>query len=201
MAAYLGVKILYNQTVTIDLVGTLRPDVIFLAAGSEPLIPNIHGIDGCLTGDEILSGADVNGQRIALLGGGLIGCETADFLAERGKKVVIFEQMDTVAKTLSNSRKRFMLSRMAEHGVEIIADAQVEEIALPCVRARVGGSFVTFSGFDAVVTAVGRRARNTLAYQIADTLPNAKLFIIGDANRPAMALDAILNAAQSAVAL
>ena len=50
--------------------------------------------------------------RTALLGGGLIGCETAEYLASQGRRVVIYEMLDGLAKTLNMSRRRFTLERM-----------------------------------------------------------------------------------------
>jgi 2,4-dienoyl-CoA reductase-like NADH-dependent reductase (Old Yellow Enzyme family)/thioredoxin reductase len=201
LASYLGIDIRYNQTVDLALVERERPDVLVAATGSEPAVPRVPGIEGCLTGDEVLRGAAVKGRRVALLGGGLIGCEVAEYLAEHGKDVVVFESLDAVAKNLGNSRKYFMLKRMAEKGVEIVVNARIDEIALPDVRVTAEGAFRTFGGFDAVVSAAGRRARNDLTSRIAMTFPDIKVLTVGDALRPGTAIEAISSAARAAAAL
>ena len=76
-----GVDVRLNTEVTPDLAAQLAPDALIIAAGSAPVIPQIPGIEKAIMADELPDAEGSLGQRIAILGGGLVGCETAAHLA------------------------------------------------------------------------------------------------------------------------
>ena len=90
-----------------------------------------HRGAGIYTGDQALESGVEPGERIAILGGGLIGCETAEYFASMGRQVEIFEMRDDVAVELTESRRIFMLKRLKELEIPIHTGTRVEEIALP----------------------------------------------------------------------
>ena len=85
------VTIKMGQTVTPELVQNLHPEVVILATGIVPLIPDIPGIqiDKVVTAQDILSYKVRTGLKVVIIGGELVGCETALFLALQGKRVTI----------------------------------------------------------------------------------------------------------------
>ena len=98
-----GVEVRLNTEATVELVESLEPDVVIAAVGAKALVPPIPGVDGAnvITAEEayrkIKAGEDI-GKKIAVLGGGDVGCETAVYLAqEAGKKVSLVEMTDTLA--------------------------------------------------------------------------------------------------------
>ena len=98
-----GVEVRLNTEATAELVESLEPDAVIAAVGAKALVPPIPGVDGAnvITAEEayrkIKAGEDI-GQRIAVLGGGDVGCETAVYLAqEAGKTVSLVEMTDTLA--------------------------------------------------------------------------------------------------------
>ena len=98
-----GVEVRLNTEATVALVESLEPDVVIAAVGAKALVPPIPGVDGknVITAEEayrkVKAGEDI-GQRIAVLGGGDVGCETAVYLAqEAGKQVGLVEMTDTLA--------------------------------------------------------------------------------------------------------
>ena len=98
-----GVEVRLNTEATVELVESLEPDAVLAAVGAQALVPPIPGVEGknVITAEEayrkIKAGEDI-GQRIAVLGGGDVGCETAVYLAqEAGKKVSLVEMTDTLA--------------------------------------------------------------------------------------------------------
>ncbi len=198
-----GIEIRYNQKVDLDLIKKEKPDVLILATGSTPAIPPIPGVNSknVFTGDDVLKGAKVPGKKIALLGGGLISCETAEYLVEQGKEVIIFEMIDGLAKALNPSRRQFMLERMSKAGVDVNLLTRVKEIRLPELDIFVQDYPETIGGFDAVVVAAGRKAENGLEAQVKESFPDMKVLTIGDAVKPGLALDAIYQGAQAAASL
>lgn len=197
MANELGVEIVTEQEVTPDLVKKFAPSIVIIASGSVPIIPNIKGInlEGIYTADEVLRRAELVGERIAVIGGGLVGCEVADFLAALGKSVIIIESLNDIAIGLSQSRKHFLVERLKAEKVEVLLESTVEEIKLPELLISRGHEFIKIDSVDSVVLAVGRKPVNDIQDQLR-MLDQAKIFVIGDANKPGLAIDAIYEAAK-----
>ena len=201
MLEYLNVKVEFEQEVTLEMIKNINPSILILATGSGPLLPPIPGIEGSgvYSADEVYSGKVEVGSRIAVIGGGLIGCETAEYLASKGKNVVIFEMADNVAKELGKSRRYFMLQRMGEYGVDVRLLTKVTRIELPTLSISTQGYDQVLKGFDSVVVAAGRVPVDGLVQQIQQAeLENTKVFVIGDASKPGLAIDAIYQAARLA---
>jgi pyruvate/2-oxoglutarate dehydrogenase complex dihydrolipoamide dehydrogenase (E3) component len=76
-----------------------KPDQVILATGSLPFIPNIEVKDNntAITAVDLLSSEKWVGSNVAVIGGGMVGCEVVDFLAEYGKNITIFEMLDKIA--------------------------------------------------------------------------------------------------------
>ena len=91
-----GVTIKNSTMVTETLLKDQRPEQVILAAGGEKIIPRIEGMDKGQVCDawQILSGAVTPKNNILVVGGGLIGMETADFLSEKGKEVTLVEMLE-----------------------------------------------------------------------------------------------------------
>ena len=80
------------------MIENLNADKILIATGSVALIPGIEGINrtGIVSALDILAGSTSVGNWVAIVAGGLVGLETADFLVEQSKKVIIFEILDSI---------------------------------------------------------------------------------------------------------
>ena len=108
-----GVQVRLNTEATVEMVEAMEPDVVIAAVGAKALVPPIPGVDGknVITAEEayrkVKAGEDI-GQKIAVLGGGDVGCETAVYLAqEAGKQVGLVEMTDTLAAaSLCHSQNR-----------------------------------------------------------------------------------------------
>jgi len=92
----LGVKVTLNKEIKAEDVEDAKPDVAVVATGINSFIPDILGINktNTLLAEEALSGKSEIGEKVIVIGGGLVGCETAHYLAEKGKRVTIIEVMD-----------------------------------------------------------------------------------------------------------
>ena len=85
----LGVEVLTNTEADKDAVDAIQPDVIYAAEGSVPIIPNVHGVENAVLAQDILTGKVPAKENVILVGGGLVGCETALHLAMQGKNVTM----------------------------------------------------------------------------------------------------------------
>ncbi|WP_308752919.1 FAD-dependent oxidoreductase [uncultured Anaerotruncus sp.] len=196
-----GIEIRYRTRVTPELLEREKPDVLIVATGSAAAVPPIPGVDGdrVVTGDELLAGRrTLRGEHFVVLGGGLVGCEAADYLAQNGSRVEIVEMTDKLAADLNQSRRHFLLKSLSEHGVAAHLLTRVREIALPDVRVDAQDYGFTIQNVDGVVVAAGRKSVNELSEQARRVLPGARIYVIGDADQPGVALDAIQQGARAA---
>ncbi|QIB68711.1 FAD-dependent oxidoreductase [Aminipila butyrica] len=107
-----GVQILLRTRVTSEFLKEQKPDVVICAVGGEPWVPPIKGIELALPALTVYSQPERFGERIVIVGGGLIGCETGYYLAETGKKIHILEMKGDVAVDANDSHRRALLPRM-----------------------------------------------------------------------------------------
>lgn len=185
-----GVQVKLRQEVTPESVAKAKPDAVVVATGAVPLIPNIPGVKGknVALASEILTGEKPAGERVIIMGGGMVGCETAEFLIQKGKKVTIVEMLEEVGADMAIIPRALIQDRLAEAGVKVETSAKVEEITAKGVRAIRNGSPVTFEA-DTVVAAVGMKPVTGLAESLKDKAP--EVYAIGDCVKPQKIVDAI----------
>lgn len=175
----------------ISAIRELQPDVVILATGSEPVIPNIPGIfqRNVVTGHDVLNDSVSVGNKVVVLGGGMVGCETAEYLAERGKTVTIIEVMDELASDVGSLTRALMLNRIAEKNISVLTNCHVQEIIGDQIRVSKDDGHGFLTGIDTIVVAVGSRSVNEMAGVIKrEGIP---VYTIGDATKPRKILDAI----------
>ncbi|MGQ9624428.1 MAG: oxidoreductase [Candidatus Bathycorpusculaceae bacterium] len=186
----LGVKIVLGEEVTPQLVEKIKPDVVFVAAGSTPIVPEnmIVEKDNVATAQDVLSGVASVGERVVVVGGGMVGAETAEFLAERGKKVTILEMLGRIGIDMVPMVMVLLRSRLKELGVVMLTNAKVEKITRNSVVYEKDGKKQTVEA-DSVVLAMGSKPNLSLMKELEDKVP--EIYAIGDADKPSKVLKAI----------
>ncbi|MDD6189663.1 MAG: FAD-dependent oxidoreductase [Clostridiales bacterium] len=179
-----GVELRLNTEVTPELVSSIEPDVLIVAVGAEPIVPDIPGIDGqnVLMVTEIAAAKNI-GKRVAILGGGLAGCEFGLHLAERGHEVTVVEMSDTVAAE-GNPRHRPLLLKRLAGLVNIrtgLRGTAITGEGLECEDRQGEHVFITA---DTVVIAVGMKAKHKLVDSLRGTAPRVE--VIGDCLKPGL---------------
>jgi len=127
-----GVKVRLKTEVTPVVVANYKPDVVILATGSTPFVPQIRGIDrtDVVTAENVLSNKGVAGSSIVVLGGGQVGCEVAAFLADKGKKVILVEMLELLAADLGKLQGRqSLIDYLAKKDVTLLTQTKGEEIS------------------------------------------------------------------------
>jgi 2,4-dienoyl-CoA reductase-like NADH-dependent reductase (Old Yellow Enzyme family)/thioredoxin reductase len=193
----LGVEIHLGKELTPDMVKQIAPDVLIIATGSKPLIPKISGVErkNVITPAEALRGAKT-GDNVVIVGGGLVGCETADYLAQQGKKVTIVEMLRHTARDIGPAARYFLRRRLAEKGIEILTSTTVEEIVDGGVKVSSSKGSQLLGPVDTVVLATGAESVNELEPAVKDIVP--EVYVIGDAAKPGKILTAVEQAAELA---
>ncbi len=194
-----GVDYKLGVEVTEELIAKEKPDVVILATGGVPLIPNIKGIDNpkFVKAVDVLEGKKEVGTNVLIVGGGMVGVETADFLGEHGHKVTIVEMLPEIAKDEQDAVKYFLMQRLNSYGVKAVTSATVKEFLDDGVVYEKDGKEEKLTGFDSIVIALGAKAYNPLEEKIKGKVP--EVYVIGDAVKARKALEAIEEGARVAV--
>jgi 2,4-dienoyl-CoA reductase (NADPH2) len=169
-----------------------KPEVVIVAAGSVPLVLDIPGVEnGNVVGfTEVLTGAAEAGGRVVIVGGGMVGCEIAEFLHAKGKQVTILEMLPRVGDDIGVTNRFATMIRLREAGIKMKANTKVVKISETGVEATRDGATEFFEG-DTVVLATGMKANNKLAKKLEHKV--AALYSIGDCAEPHRITEAIEN--------
>lgn len=154
-------------------------DVVFAAVGAQAFQPPIPGIDGknVLFAEDCYDKMDALGERIVLIGGGEIGCETALALKEAGKTVTIIEMLPELAPETFHLTRDIMLWRVSKE-VTAYTGATCKEITENSVRFLDKDGTEQTIPADQVIISAGMRPRSLLAEQFRDAAPEFRA--IGD---------------------
>lgn len=127
-----GVELRMGETASPEGVLALAPDAVIVAVGASSFTPPIPGVDGPNVRDawKVLAGVQNVSGRVAIIGGGVVGCETAEHLGAQGYKVSIVEMQGKIASGLSSTVLPTMLENYRKFGVEQYTGHKVLEIAL-----------------------------------------------------------------------
>ena len=202
-----GVKLELGKEVTPELVDELKPDVVIVATGASPLRPSgMPGIDKetVVTAWDVLAGkAAATARNVVIVGGGLVGCETADLMAETTDNlavaptdVTVLEMLDDVALDGMAEARHLLLERLHAKRVRILTKAEVTEILDDGVVFVRNGQQESIRGAENVILAMGARALDDLSASIKDKVD--EVHVIGDAKEPQRVLQATAAAAEVA---
>jgi len=198
--ALAGVKVRLNTPVTPEFVEDFAPDALMVAVGAEAVRPNIPGIRG----DNVILGTELDhreseiGQRVVVLGGGLVGCESGLHLALQGRSVTIVEQRDTVAADANPRHRPALMQQLAEYTTVLtgLTAAAVTDSGLHC-RGKDGKE--VFFEADTVLCAAGLRPRTEIVDALRGTAPIVET--IGDCVKPDIIRGATFRAYHAALDL
>jgi len=185
-----GAKIMLNTEVTDSLIESINPDKIIVATGGEPITPEIKGIENARHVSDIYFDPGIKlGDRIVIIGGGLVGVEAAMHLNNLGKNVVVLERYDDIIRD-SGGLYRIGLTEILfeKKGIEIITSALVTEITTSGVNYELDGNSVTASA-DTILYAIGMRPNDKAYFDLLDKAPFVTL--IGDAKKNGKVHDAV----------
>ncbi|NLH44746.1 MAG: FAD-dependent oxidoreductase, partial [Acholeplasmataceae bacterium] len=191
------VEVIFNTKVTEQLVEKESPDIIIIATGSKEIKMDLPGIekDKVVTAVEILNDEKKSGENVLMVGGGLVGCETALYLAKQGKKVTIVESKDNIldaGKPIPHMNKIMLLDLLKIHNIEVITGSSLLEVTD-------SGAVLISNKFkkqnitaDTIVIAVGFKSNRELYNKLYGKITD--LYLIGDAYQTSNIMDAIWSA-------
>ena len=162
-----------------------------VALGAEPVIPDIKGLQKVeyTTGQEVLAGKKNVGATVLIIGGGMVGVETAEFLAERGKEVTVIEMLDKIARDMETITRTLLMKRIQDLPIRIMTNTVVKSFEKGRVVLEENGEEKHLPKFDTVVFAVGSRSVDGMTKRLQEQ--GIETYAIGDARRPRKVLQAI----------
>lgn len=176
-----GVHLCMGQTRTAEQLKDAGFEAVINAVGAHSAAPRIPGIDSVNVADawKVLAGEQQVYGTVAVIGGGMVGCETAEYLAARGCKVSVIEMMDKIAAGESTTILPTLLENYKAYGVEQYPSHKVKEFRMDAVVCEnKDGAEVTIP-CDYIVLAMGARSNEFDAAALeAASIP---VYSIGDA--------------------
>jgi 2,4-dienoyl-CoA reductase-like NADH-dependent reductase (Old Yellow Enzyme family)/thioredoxin reductase len=194
----LPVDIRLETEATPEYVKALNPDVVIVAVGAESHPLDVAGSIRAVSAADVLTGKAV-GNSVLIAGGGLIGCETALYLARQSKKVTVIEMTDQPAADLNPINRGLLLELLLKEGVEIKTGTKVVAVLEDGVAVTgKDGAEVKLSA-DSTVLALGMKARTGVVEAFQGLAP--EVYAIGDCVSPRKLINAMHEAFNLAVEL
>jgi len=187
----LDIRTELGKEVTPQLVKELQPDAVIVATGPNTFIPPIPGIDreNVVLAEGVLTGKAKVGENVVVIGAGMVGGETAEFLVEKGKKVTIVEMLEEISIGTWAQIRTSVLQRLAAKGVPMFMGTRCDELTDRGLEVTTSQGEKRTLPADTVVIAAGAKANRELYQQIKDTVP--EIYLIGDCVEPRRILEAI----------
>jgi NADPH-dependent 2,4-dienoyl-CoA reductase/sulfur reductase-like enzyme len=197
----LDVNLALNREVTKEMIRSEKPDSVILAAGAIPVTPDIQGLDGdnVVEAQALLMGRiDLRGPAV-ILGGGLVGMETADFLISRGMEVTVIELLEKSPVGREDAHGWWLHRRLRKSGGRLILGARVTRVEPGSVVFEQGGEEQRMEPVSLVVVALGS-APVTILTGILEEL-GLEYHVVGDARKPRDMLEAIHEGHQAGLSI
>jgi 2,4-dienoyl-CoA reductase-like NADH-dependent reductase (Old Yellow Enzyme family)/thioredoxin reductase len=186
-----GVEIRLNTEVTQKLVEREAPDVLVLAVGAAPIVPPLPGIDSpkVVLATHLSDEGLAVGKKVVILGGGLVGCESAVHLAQQGKDVTLVEMMKEVAVDANVRQRPILLDMFAKLQVKVktrMKGVKITDKGLVCTDE--AGKENLFEA-DTVVCSVGQHALREVVNDLLDAA--SEVVQVGDCIKPQKVTEAL----------
>jgi 2,4-dienoyl-CoA reductase-like NADH-dependent reductase (Old Yellow Enzyme family)/thioredoxin reductase len=192
-----NVSVRLSEEVKAEVIEKEKPDATVVATGLTYFVPDIPGIDrdNVVLAEDVLYWRRKVGQKVVIIGGELVGCETADFLGEKGRSVTLARRGSEMACKIGPTARECLLSRLPEKGVCLLPGVRKYEAITDkgLVLIDSEGKRQTIEA-DTIVIAAGSRGNIGLYEKLKGTVP--ELHAIGDCKEPRDIMEAISEGAK-----
>ena len=199
----LGVDVRLHTEATAEAVKREQADAVILAVGSAPVMPPVKGIDHAkaVSGVDALLGKKPVGERVVIVGGGLVGCEIAYGYAKEGKSVTIIEALDELMKlgSVPGMNKAMLLDAFAYYGVTALTSTRLQEICDEGAVVQLPDGSRTAVPADTVILSVGYRPLPSLKERFEGS--SAKVIEIGDGRQVGNVMSCVKDAFEAAMSI
>lgn len=179
----LKVPVHLNTTVTKENVLKAEYDTVIIATGSTPKVFSLGDDEYVYTAAQVLLKEKDCGESTVVVGGGLVGCETALWLAQHGRKVTIVEALDKILAVngpLCHANKDMLERLIPYNGIEVVTGARVTGYQNGELTAQIDGTDKKIA-CDSVILSVGYKEENSLYHELEFDIP--EIYLLGDAKQ------------------
>ncbi len=190
----LRVPVYLNTKVTKEMVLESDCDAVIVATGSRPKMFSLGDDEKVYCAEQVLMNQKDPGDKVVVVGGGLVGCEMALDLAQKGKKVTILEALPKIMAVngpICSANKEMLEELLPFHGVDIICNAKVTGFQDGAVSYEADGKAEKLDA-DSVILSVGYRSADELYHELEFDV--ADLYLLGDAGKVSNIMYAIWDA-------
>ncbi len=194
-------KVVLRRAPTNEEILSHNPDAVIVALGSKAYVPNVPGRDLPSVHDvrRVYEKAIDLGHDVVIVGGGDIGCETADLLAEKGMSVTVVEAFEEALHRMKEIPKQELLKRLKSRNVTILTDTKVTDIKTGKVIVETKDGVSQELAADSVIFATGAASCDSLAETLKGSVE--EVYVVGDAKEPGNLGAALRSATAVALAL
>lgn len=174
---------LNNEIAKEDVLGS-SADAVIVATGSEPRVFSLGDDENVYPAADVLTDKADPGDKTVVIGGGLVGCETALWLAQKGKKVTIVEALDRIlAKNgpLCHANSEMLERLIPFNGIEVVASAKAKEYADGILSVETEDGSIKDIECDSVILSVGYKENADLFAELEYEIP--EIYKLGDARK------------------
>jgi 2,4-dienoyl-CoA reductase-like NADH-dependent reductase (Old Yellow Enzyme family)/thioredoxin reductase len=184
------VKVITGERAIASFIKKGHPEVFILATGAHPRSQDIPGLEkSCtMTTWEILSGEKDPKGPCLVLGAGLVGCETADYLSEKGGKVILVEILPEIATGSDADTKTYFSLKFQKNGVKVYTDTELRRVDRETAILQKGNEEIKIQ-VETVVFAVGAEPNDGLYNELISS--GSSVIKVGDCVKPRTLLEAV----------
>ncbi len=182
----LSVEIRFNTALSLELLNEIKPDIVIVASGSMPDMPVIKGLFqtkmDLVTNVDVISKKELTGNKVIVLGGGMTGLITADFLADQGKQVVVLNRKKSFAEEMSSNDRYYLRERLKKGKVTLHKNVSIKQFTDDGVVFKSNGQEHVLTGYHSVV--ISEKNSSIRDAKNLEKQSAAKFHFIGDAKSP-----------------
>lgn len=173
-----GVEIITGVEADKDVILSRKPEAVVLATGAVPIeakfpadnMKPVRAID-------ILSGHVIAGDNCLVIGGGLVGIETAEFLVSQNRKAAVVEMQSTVGGAQNETIHHYTERYLKDNDIKIMTETVVEKLTNDGAVCKIKDREITLSGYDMIISALGTKPYNPLEAELKELV---EVHVIGD---------------------
>ena len=201
--AILGVAVRLGIDARAEQIRRHAPDLVVVATGSKPRNLSLNldvGVPVLQAWDVLLDPTLVDrGSTVTVIGGGLVGIETADLLSVNGCQVTVIEMQKTVAREMARNNRYEVMARLQEMGASILTETAIETVIDGHFVIRTRGEETRLPAGDVVIVAIGPQPQREVVDEVVAT--GIPYVLVGDCNQPSDFSGAIRDASMIGLAI